>query len=213
MKTKVTLLLLSLFALGCSNDETLDTQAPQGQTQNSQRPAQNNIKNNVPTAQNKVLLLKVDYLTQAFEGGKLLSFPTTNGFSIASEYQSPGDFGGIVLRYAQNSQMIFSGTIHWAGLGQMDYPQNLDPAASFSSAPNPLPLPESSAFATVDYDPYAFYPDPLPLMQIWNAIDNLQLVSAFRASNPNAAINVFLYTPSVGIGNPEDWDYFVILKN
>ena len=48
---------------------------------------------------------------------------------------------------------------------------------------------------------------------IWAAIDNLETVKNYRESNPEVKISLFLYTPSVGIGNPEEWDWFVILKN
>jgi hypothetical protein len=38
---------------------------------------------------NKVLLLKVDYLTNAFEGGKELTFPqSTSAFTITTDYKS-----------------------------------------------------------------------------------------------------------------------------
>lgn len=109
--------------------------------------------------------------------------------------------------------MLFSGTIHWMGLGQMSYPENLEPAGTFPTLPNPVSMPPVSSFEPVYYTQFAYYPNPLPYGPIWDAIDNLQAVRQFRISNPNSAIHVFLYTPSVGIGNPADWDYFIFLKN
>jgi len=212
MKLKITLLLISLFALGCSNDETFDGTQPNA-FQNSNRPAANNIKNNVPTSQNKVLLLKVDYLTQAFEGGRELVYPNHPDFNLAYNYEPAGDFGSMTLLYADVGQPIFSGTIIWMGLGGMQYPQSLSPASSFATTGN-LPMPSTNDFLVIDAQQNAgFYPDPVPFSPIWDAVKNLQLVHQYRASNPNAPVRLFVYTPSVGVGNPEDWDYFVVLKN
>ena len=48
---------------------------------------------------------------------------------------------------------------------------------------------------------------------IWNSINNLEVVSDYLDSNPNGKINLFLYTPGVGIGDPAYWDWYVFLKN
>lgn len=125
----------------------------------------------------------------------------------------PGDFGSIALLYAEAGQPIFEGTIHWMGLGQMHYPQSLNPVLSFAVLPDHLPMPADEAFQVLYYDDNAYYPDPVPLSAIWDAVSNLQTVAQYRNSNPLAHIRVFLYMPSVGVGNPADWDYFVILKN
>jgi hypothetical protein len=68
-------------------------------------------------------------------------------------------------------------------------------------------------FAPVMYDELAYYPDTIAYAQIWNAIDNLEKVSNYRSVNTESNIHLFLYTPSVGDGDPKEWDWFVILKN
>ncbi len=193
------LLLLAILGLcfGCSSDEN----NPQNQTTDLAAP------------QNKVVLLKVDFLTHAFEGGKELTFESAANFSIASEYQPPSDFGGITLKYAELDQPLFEGTIFWMGLGQMTYPTALDGATNFSTTIDPVQIPSESMFATVNYTEFPYYPETIAYTEIWNAIKNLQIVAQYRSSNPNSEIDLFLYTPSVGIGNPADWDWFVILKN
>ena len=163
--------------------------------------------------ENKVALLKVDFLTNAFEGGKELTFASAANFNIASEYQSPADFGGITLKYAELNQTFFEGTIFWNGLGQMTYPSTLADVNSFPTIINPVEMPSESMFATVNYTEFPYYPETIPYTEIWNAVHKLQIVAQFRASNPNSQVNLFLYTPSVGIGDPADWDWFVILKN
>ena len=63
------------------------------------------------------------------------------------------------------------------------------------------------------YDEFAYYPDTIDYSSIWNSISNLEIVNNYLNTNPNGKINLFLYTPSVGIGNPADWDWYIILKN
>lgn len=162
---------------------------------------------------NKVLLLKVDYLNPAFEGGKELTFEDADGFTISSVYNSPGDFGDITLKYAELDQPLFAGTIHWMGLGEMTFPQSMDEIEAFTPITDPVAMPDASMFAPVMYTEYPYYPETIDYESLWNTIDNLLLVKEYRANNPDAQINAFLYTPSVGIGNPADWDWIIILKS
>lgn len=200
--------MVVLFA-GCSSDEILTTNDTN--QQQAARPSQNTSPQLANP--NKVLLLKVDFLTHTFEGGKELVFKNVPGFTIMTEYQPPIDFGGISIIYGELDQPVFTGTIHWMGLGQMQYPDHLESAASFQTTNNPFPMPDAALFEPVAYDQFAYYPEPVPYAEIWDAIENLQIVAQYRSSNPNAKVSLFLYTPSVGMGNPADWDYFVILKN
>ena len=49
--------------------------------------------------------------------------------------------------------------------------------------------------------------------EIFNAIRYLEIVNQYRASNPNATVKLFLYTPGVGIGDPSQWKWIFIIKN
>ncbi len=177
--------------------------------------ADDDASSNQPSGNNKVLLLKVDLLTNTFEGGKELSFEEAEAFTISPEYVSPGDFGSIKLKYQETGETIFDGSIVWNGLGQMTYPAALNAASSFAVTDNEAAMPESDDFVHVGYGEGE---TGLPFVTIdheaiWESINNLQLVEDYRVSNPDAKVNLFLYTPSVGFGNPEEWDWFVILKN
>jgi len=197
MKKTILLFALSALFAACSEDDAQPVQA------------QNEVD-----IENKVLLLKVDLLTHAFEGGKELIFPEADGFTIETDYLSPGDFGNITLKYAEVDQMIFDGTIHWMGLGNMNYPENLDAPETFSIVEDAAEMPALSGFELVSYGNEGITVPIEPDHQlIWNSIDNLTQVKAYRQSNPEAKVHLFLYTPSVGIGNPEEWDWYVILKN
>jgi hypothetical protein len=198
MKKIILLLSLStmLFA-SCAEDDAA--------------PVSNNNEANI---ENKVLMLKVDLQTHQFEGGKELVFPEAEGFTITTDYVSPGDFGSIKLNYAEVEQPIFDGTITWMGLGERSYPENIDPADSFTVIEDGVAMPELSDFELVDYGEGAGVADQwVDHQSIWAAIDNLQQVQAYRQSNPDAKVHLFLYTPSVGIGDPADWDWYVILKD
>ena len=166
-----------------------------------------------PEQTNKVLLLKVDYLTNQFEGGKELAFSESDSFTISSTYNPPGDFGDIQLYYNELNEKIFDGTIIWLGLGERAYPATLNITETFSTTTQTLDLPELTLFETVVYDPLAFYPETIDYSNIWNAINNLEAVASYRNSNPQGKINLFLYTPSVGIGDPADWDWYIYIKN
>lgn len=162
---------------------------------------------------NKVVLLKIDFLTNTFEGGKEFEFSLSSSFSISSTYQSPGDFGDIQLYYDELNEKIFDGTIHWMGLGEMTYPTEIDIPNTFSTIDDELALPNVNKFNTVMYDEFAYYPDTIKYENIWNSINNLEIVSSYRHSNPEGEIHLFLYTPSVGEGNPADWDWFIFMNN
>lgn len=160
--------------------------------------------------QNNVLILKVDYNTNAFEGGKELTFATTSPtMTVSNQYVQPADFGSLKLIYSELNETIFDGTIVWNGLGQMNFPQNMLPANQFEYVLTADYIVPASGFENVfnpDNTNYNYEP-------MWISIQGLVKVREYMQSNPTATVKVFLYTPSVGFGNPEEWDWIVILKN
>ncbi len=99
------------------------------------------------------------------------------------------------------------------GLGEMTYPTKIDIPNAFTTIDEELPLPSVSEFDKVMYDEFAYYPDTIEYGNIWNSINNLEIVFSYRNSNPNGNIHLFLYTPSVGIGDPADWDWYIFMTN
>src|SRR5690554_6488011 len=80
----------------------------------------------------KVLVLKVDYLTNKFEGGTELTFTKSSpNFNIQPIYISPGDFGNISMIYQDINELLFDGSIVWMGKGYIKYPRNFIPANRF----------------------------------------------------------------------------------
>ncbi len=159
---------------------------------------------------NKVLLLKVDYLSNKFEGGKEFTFskPTTT-FTITTDYKAPGDFGSIKLTYKELNEKLFDGTIIWMGKGEMNFPTNLIEPKHFEANIYTDDIVTPASFENV-FNPnnqtYNYAP-------IWFNVQHYPKVREYLKSNPTANAKIFLYTPSVGIGNPADWDWIIILKN
>ncbi|MFL9845378.1 hypothetical protein [Flavobacterium rhizosphaerae] len=193
MNKILTLFLMGLLAVSCNDDEP-------------------GISDPNPVTGNKVLMLKVDYQTYAFEEGTQLEFEEATNFTVGVDYHPPGDFGSVALYYSETGQKLFEGGIVWMGLGDMTYPQELNDASAFVTMNGEVSEPE---FEPVNYNEEEAAPmtEDADFTAIWNAVNNLQLVNDYRAANPNATVKVFLYTPSVGVGNPADWDYFVFIKN
>lgn len=191
MKTKFLTLFALIFLLGsCASEEegtALD-----------------------PSEENKVLLLKVDYTTNVFEGGKEFTFSdSTATFNVGVEYQQPGDFGGIQLYYQELDAKIFDGTIVWNGTGEISYPESFEPASSFE-----VTLTNDFVFPTEGFE-NVFNPtqETYDYQTIWGAVQSLVKAREFILANPDAKARIFLYTPSVGFGNPEEWEWIIILKN
>lgn len=158
---------------------------------------------------NKVLLLKVDYTTNTFEGGKELTFDSnTTTFSTNYQYVTPADFGSIKIFYTELNTQLFYGDIIWMGTGEIHFPTDFQPASSFEFV---------NTFAAIDlpsveniFNPnneIFDYTNPL------NQVIYLSKVIEYRASNPNASAKIFLYQPSVGIGDPATWKWIIIFKN
>jgi hypothetical protein len=174
----------------------------------------NNTTNTPPDVSgNKVLALKVDLLTNTFEGAKVLEFDSLDDFTVAVDYNPPGDFGDVTLNYAEAQQPLFAGSIIWMGTGQITYP-DFEPASAFESSNGAAIQPANEDFELIANGEGEAAPwQSLEYASIWDAIDNLEVVKAYRVANPNAAVKLYLYTPSVGVGNPEEWDWIIFIKN
>lgn len=164
-------------------------------------------------AQNKVLVLKLDYTTTAFEEGVELGFENSSTFTITSTYNQPNDFGSVNLQYAELNQPLFDGTIVWMGNGFRTYPSVFNPSTSFQTTANIITQPDDSRFMKVDYHSGTIIPRTDDNSILWNSIENLEKVQSYLTSNPTAKIYVLEYKSSVGIGDPNEWDFYLFIKN
>lgn len=162
----------------------------------------------IVNAPNKVLLLVVDYTTSQFEGGTELPFTdTTPTFTLDTQYVAPGDFGKIKFSYQELGAPLFEGTIIWMGKGAITFPTTIVPASRFQRV------------LTEDYvEPESFDNIFNPTDQaydynaMWQHIQDLVKVREYLQYASNKQLKLFLYTPSVGIGDPADWKWIVLLK-
>lgn len=192
MKKILLSVTVALFLSACSSDDGKNADA-----------------NLLPVAQNKVLLLKVDYTTNQFECGKELEFEgESDAFNVSVDYQQPNDFGNIRIVYNDLDEKLFEGSIHWMGLGNISFPENLIPANGFAFV-------DTEDFAICAGIENVFNPQnqEFDYSPVWNSIQGMVKVREYLQSNPTATVKLFLYTPSVGVGNPEEWDWIVMLKN
>lgn len=164
----------------------------------------------VVNTKEKVALLKIDYLTTTFEGGTEWTFDKQHPtFTIRSTYKAPGDFGNLVLHYQEENAKIFDGGIIWMGKGALKHPTSIRNATTFPVTTGTIQQPN---FKEIQYMRGGLNYPPTLTNSLWQAIKNLQLVEEYLTNNPTGKLHFFLYTPSVGVGNPADWDWIVYLK-
>lgn len=179
---------------------------------NNAIPSNTSTNATVLPPQNKLLTLKIDYLTNTFEGAleTIYSNPTSS-FTISKQYKTPGDFGYINFFYQEFNQLIFDGEIIWMEKGNLIYPTSFIAPSQFSITTSPSSVTPSAGFENLDNTGYAG--NNVNFYAMWGAIQNLALVRSYLNSNPTCTVKYFLYTPSVGVGNPADWDWIVFIKN
>jgi hypothetical protein len=144
-----------------------------------------------------------------FKGGKEMNFVNSSPtFTVTQEYESPMDFGYLKLYYKEINELLFHGTIVWAGCGEMKFPQNVLAANQFEGVLTCDYISPKNGFEnifnlgnqTYNYD------------YVWSSVQSLEKAREYLRSNPEQVVKMFLYKPSVGAGNPEDWYWVIFLK-
>ena len=159
----------------------------------------------------RIILLKVDYMSYTFEGGheqtlseKLTSVDT---IPISIDFKPPGDFGNISLYYNPTGELIFDGSIVWMGTGKIKYPKTFRDPYKYIRLNDSINLPDTSKIQNIDKYIHGIQ---LDYPRIWDSIDDLLVISEYLKSHKK--IFFFLYQPSVGVGDPNTWDWFVIMN-
>jgi hypothetical protein len=162
-----------------------------------------------PTSPGRMLILRVDYMKRVFEGATEIELAPSSYsgdfLPIIEIFKSPSDLGNLQLIYKPSQDTLFDGSIIWMGCGRIRYPARFDSAYKFPVA-SPLPDPPMSRFQML-HSAFVNFGDTIP----WNAIHNLEIVQNYFYQSKK--IGCFLYTPSVGMGDPYDWDWFFLLSN
>ena len=168
---------------------------------------------NVIQNQNRELtILKVDFLTHTFEGGNSFEFNNiamTNTLPIEEIYVAPSDFGNYTLKYTPTNEVIFDGPIAWMG-GSYDLPLDFDSSDYETTTLNQsINLDEIEYFMpTADILAGEGYTN-FDYASVWNSIKNLQVTN--DCLNNNGKIGFVLYTPGLGLFQPENAYWLVIL--
>ncbi|OBX21364.1 hypothetical protein LX77_01398 [Gelidibacter algens] len=134
---------------------------------------------------------------------------SSNNFTITSEYSTPSDFGSIKLIYNELTETLFDGSIIWNGLGGINFPQNFINQDEFEVANTTDAVYPVNGFQNI----FNFENQSYDYLQIWSSIQKLIKVREYLKSNPSATVKLFRYTPSVGVGNPSEWDWIIFMKN
>ena len=163
--------------------------------------------------QKHILISKVDYLTFRYKGFYALNVTNklNSGTEIpfVSQYQGPGDFGYIKLFYRNTNNLLMDGTIIWAGCGHLNFPDNFRAGLPMD---NGLPYPGQSRIAFInDGGHYETVTDERELQYIWQSVSR-QKEFQYYYGNSSKKVAVYLYTPSVGVGNPADAYYLVFTE-
>lgn len=161
-----------------------------------------------PGGNNKAIVLTVDYTTNKFLGGYAIEMPTLGhpALEMACDYKAPGDFGSVRWYDNQSQKDLFTGTTVWMGKGERTFPEKISAPNSFLKLDITMVMPLMTPLLHDEFDSAH---EGVEYAPIWGAIANLQCVSWVNDSTP---AYIYLYRPSVGVGNPADWYWVIFLK-
>ena len=158
-----------------------------------------------PADASAVQVLTVDYTTNEFLGGYTIQYNWTPSFEMACDYKAPGDFGSVRWYDKASGQDLFAGTIIWMGKGERTFPEKFYEPTSFPKTNKYAAMP---AISLLKYDEFVFEHD-VDFSPIWKGVEHIDAVRWVNESTPAYA---YLYTPSVGVGDPRDWYWVIFLK-
>ena len=162
-----------------------------------------------------ILISKVDYLTFRPRGFYAMNVqnPVSSGNEIpfVAQYQAPGDFGWFKLFYQTTDNLLAHGSIVWMGCGELEFPESFRAGQKLS---NGLPYPGQSKIAFInDEGQYCTVnaAQEVGLQRIWQTLSK-QWEFQHYYNNSHKKVAVYLYTPSMGLGDPADWYYLVFTE-
>lgn len=159
-----------------------------------------------------LILYKIDYTTQAFEGGISFSprriasgFNTQIPLEIDKEPATMDTDGSVVLIYEPTLDQVFQGALSLEGEANIFFPSFIEPG-DFLELNTPVAFPSGTQVQSIDGDH-----SQAPIADIWSAISRLGLTEFLL--NNDTQIGLFLYQPSEDPGFSENWDWILMLYN
>ena len=165
--------------------------------------------------ENDILVMKVDYMTFKFMGYSTVkiadALSDADTIPFCTEYKDPCDFGYIKLYYGRkdSGNLLFNGSIVWAGCGKMEYPKDF---VTCRSNMMDIIYPGQSRFSFFDGGSHYTVTDEYELKRIWQTITPMEAFQWYYGRTAKK-VAVYLYTPSVGMGDPADGYYLVFVEN
>ena len=162
---------------------------------------------------NDLLVMMVDYMTLNCMGYTTVKIAdglvASDTIPFCIESKDPLDFGFVKLYYGRKDpgNLLFSGTIVWMGCGERDYPTGFVTGRSKHSN---IPSMVENGMSCVGGG--SEFLDDREQLRIWQSVSKTESFQWFYARTQKK-VAVYLYTPSVGIGNPADWYYLVFVEN
>lgn len=162
---------------------------------------------------NDVLVMMVDYMTLNCMGYTTVKIAdelaASDTIPFCIESKDPSDFGFVKLYYGRNvpGNLLFSGTIVWMGCGKMDYPTGFVMGKS-----NLFNIPSMGENGMSYIGGGSEDLDKREQLRIWQSVSKMESFQWFY-SRTQKKVAVYLYTPSVGMGDPADWYYLVFVEN
>lgn len=159
-----------------------------------------------------LVLYKIDYTTQAFEGGTTLSLRRIAGGSsseipleVDKEAADMTIDGAIAITYEPTLDQVFRASLSLSGDPQIFFPNFID-ASSFLVLDTPVALPSGSQIQSIDGDH-----SQVPIAPIWDAIARLGLTDFMLTEDTR--LGLFLYQPSDDPAHSANWDWILMLYN
>lgn len=176
------------------------------------QPSDDNPESDLDIAdlQKHILICKIDYLTFRYKGYYALNVTdklnTGDEIPFLADYQSPGDFGGIKLYYRNTNNLLMNGTIVWMGCGALSFPTSFRAGEQLDKG---LKYPGQNHISYIDNSgSYVNVTDEKDLKHVWQSVSCQKEFQHFY-NHSSKKVAVYLYTPSVGVGNPAD-AYFLV---
>ena len=165
--------------------------------------------------QKNILISKVDYLTYRPRGFYAMNVqnPVISGNEIpfVAQYQAPADFGWFKLFYQTTDNLLAHGSITWMGCGELMFPESFRAGQKLNCG---MPYPGQNKIAYIDDNGHyctVNSSQEVGLQRIWQTLSKQEEFQHYY-NNSHKKVAVYLYTPSVGIGDPADWYYLVFTE-
>lgn len=163
--------------------------------------------------QKHILICKVDYLTFRYKGYYALNVTdklnTGNEIPFLADYHAPSDFGSIRLYYRNTNNLLMDGTIVWMGCGALNFPASFRAGEQLDKG---LSYPGQNHISYIDNSgTYVNVTDEKDLKHVWQSVSRQKEFQHFY-KHSSKKVAVYLYAPSVGIGNPADAYYLVFTE-